>query len=272
MKYPFKLVSFFIITVFLSVKDLSLHAFPTNTLERDMLFFTPGESPDLHIRVGYLSLKPYSESGPEIQAAYNFLKENEKVRYEFITFPELKKHPSILKNFDMIWYHRPDTTFFTDTEIDPKTLRFIREYLENGGSLLLTLDAFRYIVPLGLETIEPKDSLKSCIDEGYGRNSDFILSAIILFSQVLMVALMYFLRPGIPGQGSQVTLGKLDRLREKSLPLTGIIFFSVKVLKWFWNILSVRARLLLPEDIPGIRFPITTALTSNYLQEMYSGT
>ena len=155
MKYKFKCIVSLFLILLLTEKGVSGQSFKGQ-----------GKSAPV---IGFLSLNPYSESGSEIKAAYDFLTSVRNFNCGYITFTELRKHPDILNQFDLLWFHRPDSTGFSDKETDPKIIRIIKQYLENGGNLFLTLDAFKYIVPLGLETLSPRDSVKSCIDEGYGR-------------------------------------------------------------------------------------------------------
>ena len=128
---------------------------------------------DSNYRVGFITLKDYSENDNEVKAAYDFLRSCKGYSSSLITFKEIKKDPKLLNQFNALWFHRPDTTAFSDIENEKKVLHAIREYLEKGGNLLLSLDAFRYLLNLGLETVPPEIRFKSCIDEGYGRRLGF---------------------------------------------------------------------------------------------------
>ena len=151
-------------------KEPSAHVYKETFEPAEPIVLIPGKViSDSLTNIGFLSLNSYSESGSEIRATYDFLKGVKTIHSEYITFAELRKHPGILDQFDILWFHRPDSTGFSDKETDPKILRSIKQYLVNGGNLFLTLGAFKYIMPLGLETVSPRDSIKSCIDEGYGR-------------------------------------------------------------------------------------------------------
>jgi glycogen debranching enzyme len=155
---------------FFPLKDLSAQEYKENSKPAETISSGSIQTAnDSLIKIGFLSLNSYSESGPEIRAAFDFLKEQEKLTSEYITFTELRKHPDILNHFDLLWFHRPDSTGFHDEETNTKILRIINKYLDNGGNLFLTLDAFKYIVPLGLETVPPRDSIKPCVDVGNGR-------------------------------------------------------------------------------------------------------
>ena len=135
-------------------------------------FLMPGlltaGSPGMKGNTAFLSGLPYDKSGPEVRSAFDFLKK-EQPGSVFLTFSGILKNPGILSGYSVLWYHKPDTNSFTKVQLNKKLIRVLRNYLDEGNNLLLTLEAVKYIVPLGLETVVPADSLKPCIDEGYGR-------------------------------------------------------------------------------------------------------
>ncbi len=118
------------------------------------------------LKVGFLSDLINSE---ETQAAYNFLLNEKNLHPIKVTFNQLKNNSQILKTFNVLWYHRPDSSALTNSETDADFLRNLKNYVEHGGSLLLTLDAVKLLVPLGLEKQEPEVKYVQAIDEGYGR-------------------------------------------------------------------------------------------------------
>jgi hypothetical protein len=122
--------------------------------------------------VAFLSDKPYAESVKEVRAAYDFLS-RAVPDVAFLTFGEILKKPEILTQFRVAWYHKPEPGPFPEAAVKEKLIRHLRAWLNNGHSLLLTLDAMKYLVPLGLESVSPADSLKSSADEGYGRKLGF---------------------------------------------------------------------------------------------------
>lgn len=109
----------------------------------------------------------------ELAAAMEYLHELGQHYLKYGTFEEIRRHPKQLREAALVWFHRPDTTDFTSVESDPKTLALIRDYLDQGGSMLLTLNAFPYINLLGVETIIPSIRQKASMDEGYGRKLGF---------------------------------------------------------------------------------------------------
>jgi len=123
--------------------------------------------------VGFLTVLPIEKSGTETKAAFDFVNTSKAFSSFQVTFHDLKNHPHQLDSYNVVWFHRPDTNDFSNEETDSKVLLNIRKYLDNGGNLLLTLDAFRYLVNLGLETNPPESRSKPCIDDGYGRKLGF---------------------------------------------------------------------------------------------------
>jgi glycogen debranching enzyme len=90
-----------------------------------------------------------------------------------LSFQALAEDPGKLKDAGILWFHKTDTLPFTAAETDPMVIKAIKTFLKEGGKLFLTNGAFAYINVLGLEPEIPKDSIKSCIDEGYGRKLGF---------------------------------------------------------------------------------------------------
>ncbi len=120
------------------------------------------------ITVGFLSVSE-NLSGPEQKAAYEFLEKNKEYKVEIITFSRLKDNPGLLNGVNVLWFHKPDSTEFSDDETNDRVLGAIKNFVNSGGGLFLTLDAFRYINTLGLETEIPKVKYEEAKDEGYGR-------------------------------------------------------------------------------------------------------
>ncbi|HSD64138.1 MAG TPA: GH116 family glycosyl hydrolase, partial [Ignavibacteriaceae bacterium] len=72
-------------------------------------------------------------------------------------------------NINVLWYHRPDSSDISETEIDPEFINNLKKFTEKGGGLFLSLDAVKLTVPLGLEKTKPEVKYAQAIDEGYGR-------------------------------------------------------------------------------------------------------
>ncbi|MBU2444387.1 MAG: DUF4960 domain-containing protein, partial [Bacteroidetes bacterium] len=125
--------------------------------------------PQKKLKVGFLSSELSRKNDHEISAAFKFLKENAQYDVKEFSFSQLKKNPKLLNHIDVVWYHRPDSSDFTLLEKNETIVNSIRKFVSNGGGLLLTLDAFRYINILKLETEIPQINYVNAIDKGYGR-------------------------------------------------------------------------------------------------------
>ncbi|MCX6150917.1 MAG: GH116 family glycosyl hydrolase [Ignavibacteriales bacterium] len=121
------------------------------------------------VRTAFLSVQEEKLLTPELKAAYDFLKSNKEFQTKLITFTQLKNNPSLLKNLDVVWYHKSDTLGFSKDETDAKVIESLKNYITNGGNLFLTMEAFNYVVNMNLETEIPKVKYVESKDEGYGR-------------------------------------------------------------------------------------------------------
>ncbi|MDP1623824.1 MAG: GH116 family glycosyl hydrolase [Bacteroidales bacterium] len=134
---------------------------------------TPGTASNDNPIIVFASLLPYEASGIEVKSAYDQIKEIDGYSTRYLTFKELTKLSKKSGQFSVIWIHRPDTAAFTPGETTDKLLKFLRDYVENGGKLFLTLQASHYLNFLGFEPSKLQDSTKSCVDDGYGRRLGF---------------------------------------------------------------------------------------------------
>ena len=75
-----------------------------------------------------------------------------------------------LKCYDVLWYHRDDTSAFTEAEIKAPA---IKKYVSGGGRLILSMDAVRLVNEWGVEPqkIEPYEY--EAVDGGFGRKVGF---------------------------------------------------------------------------------------------------
>jgi glycogen debranching enzyme len=129
--------------------------------------------PDPVVKIAFLGKSPFTGIDKESRSAFDFLKTLKGFFPVYITFDEVRKNPKLLDSFRVAWFHRQDTSRFNSSEKDPKVLKEIKDFLNKGGNLLLTLNAFRYINTLGIEPVVPTDSIKPSVDEGYGRKLGF---------------------------------------------------------------------------------------------------
>ncbi|MBL6949648.1 MAG: hypothetical protein ISR57_03290 [Bacteroidales bacterium] len=115
----------------------------------------------------------FNEKDTELVAAMEFIESLDNYTVQYLPFNELKKHPELLQEAAVVWFHRPDTLGFTAEESDSKVITLLKTYLERSGNLLLTLDGFQYLTLLGLEPTPPSTKFKASIDKGYGRKLGF---------------------------------------------------------------------------------------------------
>jgi len=128
------------------------------------------DSSEYVILVGH---EPLSSVDTEVVAAMDFVQGLNGYSVKYQTFNELKKNPKQLTEAAVVWFHRCDSSAFTPQEADKRIIHLLYEYLEEGGNLLLTMDAFQFINLLGIETVSPSVRLKPAVDEGYGRKLGF---------------------------------------------------------------------------------------------------
>ncbi len=117
--------------------------------------------------------EPLTSIDTELVAAMEFVKELDGYSLKYSTFLELRKQPRQLHEAAVVWFHTSDSSQFSPDASNPKLIKLLRDYLENGGSLLLTLDAFPYLNLFGIETAIPSVRHKVFVDEGYGRKLGF---------------------------------------------------------------------------------------------------
>ncbi len=120
-------------------------------------------------KIGFLSDRESSKLTAEQKAAYDFLKSQKEYDVKLVTFSQLKKGSAPLKNLNALWFHQVDSANFKSDVTNSSVINSIKDYLSGGGNLLLTMEAFKYVVNLGLEKEQPKVRYAESKDEGYGR-------------------------------------------------------------------------------------------------------
>lgn len=103
----------------------------------------------------------------EENAAFSFIKKNKLYNVEKLVISKINE--TNLEKFDIIWIHKTDTIEYNDDVFEGKNLNSIRNYINNGGSLFLTLDALYFLPKLGLEKNLPQNKYINAVDDGYGR-------------------------------------------------------------------------------------------------------
>ncbi len=125
------------------------------------------------VSVWFLAPVPYEKAGKETRAAFDFLNKIPGISGRYLLFEELPGSEKKLKQADVLWIHRDETTEFSKAERDRKLYLTLKEYIEGGGRLMLTQQAVHYLNLLGYESTLMEDSTKLCYDNGYGRRLGF---------------------------------------------------------------------------------------------------
>lgn len=74
---------------------------------------------------------------------------------------------SSLGAYDLVWYHRPDTSAITQEELAAGPA-FVR-YMEKGGKVVLSMDAVRLAHAWGIEENPVETGTWEAVDDGFGR-------------------------------------------------------------------------------------------------------
>jgi glycogen debranching enzyme len=123
--------------------------------------------------IAFVSPVPYETADPETKNAFDWLKSLKDYSSDFVITKDLPRQLKKSTRYSLIWIHRHDTASFSPEETSEKLLKPLRAYVENGGKLLLTLQAIHYLNNLGFESQVLQDSTKICKDNGYGRRLGF---------------------------------------------------------------------------------------------------
>lgn len=127
-----------------------------------LFLFTACASPD--IKVALLTAGPQS---PELAALGNLLQSEENVSYTFVPIDELAE----LSDYDVVWYHRPDTLPVTEQEKQMGAT--MNRYVSGGGKLLLSMEAVRLLNVWGIEPEPIEATTFHAEDNGFGRKVGF---------------------------------------------------------------------------------------------------
>ncbi len=132
-----------------------------------LLFTTKAVTGQSVFQIAFVGEKNYGQSDKETRDAFDFLSSNKAFNAEFILLEDLQRHPKILKKYSVVWIHHVTPPPLLTH--DEKWIRALTSWIYEGGKLLLSQEAFQFLVPLGFETIIPRDSIKPVTDDGYGR-------------------------------------------------------------------------------------------------------
>ena len=124
-------------------------------------------------RIAFVSDASLKDADTAVKAFFHFLGRQKAFSCDYISAGELGKKPSAVKNYKTLVYYKDKPGALPEELVCEKTTKAVGEFLDNGGSMLLSGYALHYLVGLGLEKQQPCDSLKPCNDDGYGRKLGF---------------------------------------------------------------------------------------------------
>ncbi|MGA2823446.1 MAG: DUF4960 domain-containing protein, partial [Bacteroidales bacterium] len=163
-----KIMLFLSLAMLLPSNEIAAQATKGKTFRTHTFTLTPGKYkeplPDSVVRIAFLGKEPFLKMNKESRSAFDFLKTMKDFFPVYVTFDEMRKNTKLLDSYKAAWFHRQDTSRFSQSENDKKVIREIQGFLNRGGNLLLTLNAFHYINNLGIEQAVPTDSIKSSAD------------------------------------------------------------------------------------------------------------
>jgi glycogen debranching enzyme len=120
-------------------------------------------------KIALLDLNNSFNKNSELQSAIKFLEQTEEFKPTLLKKNDILHSQFSILNYRLLWLHRADSTQFTSEETDPRVISKIKQYVNEGGKLFLTLDAVKYLNILGFETETPTVQYVDAIDDGYGR-------------------------------------------------------------------------------------------------------
>lgn len=120
-------------------------------------------------KIAILDLNNSFENNSELKSIIKFLELTEDFKPVRQSKNDILNSQFSVLNYNLLWLHRADSNQFTKDEIDQNVLSKLKRYVIEGGKLLLTLDAVKYLNLLGLETEQPTVQYADAIDDGYGR-------------------------------------------------------------------------------------------------------
>ena len=115
--------------------------------------------------------KPW-KSNREYRAVWAFVEQQENIAADFIDFKKLEKKQK-LKNYDVVWVHIADTVISPGESLTFQALDNLKDYVKNGGGLLLTGEAILLLNSMDIEPNKPSIVYKNAEDSGYGRMLGF---------------------------------------------------------------------------------------------------
>ena len=130
------------------------------------LIFIPRKTQD-KIHVGLLTTANQPE-GQELQAVKDYLNRYDFLEHQSLNIEKIQQVKE-LNDFDVVWYHQIDSAGLPTEVTSEQVSVLLKQYVEQGGNLLLTMEAMKYLPHLGLEKEAPSSARVEAFDHGFGR-------------------------------------------------------------------------------------------------------
>lgn len=127
---------------------------------------------DQMVSVGVL-VNADTKNSSEIIEMKSFLQQFEKFEFHFNLVDENDAATGSLPDFDLLWLHQRNSADLPKEFALNGFSEKINNYLDNGGKLLLTMDALQLLPVIGLEQQAPDTITVEAFDRGYGRQLGF---------------------------------------------------------------------------------------------------
>ncbi|MCF8242473.1 MAG: hypothetical protein K9J16_13930 [Melioribacteraceae bacterium] len=103
----------------------------------------------------------------ESNAAENFILTKTGHSLTTIDYTQLINREISPEQFDIIWFHSVDD--YTSAEIEDELITLIRDYVNNGGRIFLSVQAVTLLNRFGFESVKIQSQPVQARDRGYGR-------------------------------------------------------------------------------------------------------
>lgn len=134
-----------------------------------MLFialFLFGACQQKQVMVGLL-VSDANRQTAELTALYEYIESGQNMRCEYIEVNDSSR----LYGYDIVWYHKNDSTGVLKSETKLKSL--IVDYVSSGGKLILSMDAVDLLNDWDIEPEQIAEKNYQAVNEGFGRKVDF---------------------------------------------------------------------------------------------------
>ena len=119
------------------------------------------------LKVALLVGSDARQQASETTALSNLLDSEKSISLEQVSIDKL----SGLSDYDIVWYHRPDSLPITNREQQMGDV--LKEYVAKGGKLILSMEAVRLLNVWQLEPEQIEATVFDAKDEGFGRKAGF---------------------------------------------------------------------------------------------------